>query len=187
MLNKLRNSTQKHHEELEKENLARKIITHDISLEEYKLLLFQNYIAYKITEAKISEYITSYTSNKSEQLAADLESLEIDNSISKNFHDKFSINSHEEALGAAYVVLGSALGGVYISKEIPNCPHLQEIDKPQFFNGNRDGVKAWNKFVKKLKAKNFDENQIEIASQKAIETFEFFDFVFKEATIQEQA
>ena len=72
MLNNLRNATQKLHEELEKENLAGKIISHEISLEDYKLLLHQNYIAYKITEAEISKFIPACKLDKSDQLAKDL-------------------------------------------------------------------------------------------------------------------
>ncbi|PRX44065.1 biliverdin-producing heme oxygenase [Salegentibacter salegens] len=183
MLSNLRNATQKLHEELEKENLAGQIISHDISLEDYKLLLLQNYIAYKITEAEIAKYIPSYQSDKSDQLAKDLENLKVDTSISEEFQDKFNITSYEEALGAAYVVLGSALGGMYISKEIPNCPELNEISRPNFFNGDREGLKAWNKFVKKLKAEDFNETQIAVASKKAQETFEFFGSVFRETSL----
>ncbi|SFF60624.1 heme oxygenase [Salegentibacter agarivorans] len=183
MLNNLRNATQKLHEELEKENLAGKIISHEISLEDYKLLLLQNYIAYKITEAEISKFIPACKLDKSDQLAKDLENLNVDTSISEEFQGKFSITSREEALGAAYVVLGSALGGIYISKEIPNCPNLAQISKPYFFNGDRDGVKSWNKFVKELKAEDFTENQIAIASKKAQETFEFFGLVFRETSV----
>ncbi|MBZ9730965.1 biliverdin-producing heme oxygenase [Salegentibacter sp. JZCK2] len=186
MLTKLRNSTKKLHEELEKENLAGKIISHEISLEDYKLLLLQNYIAYKITEAEISKFIPSYKSDKNHQLAQDLENLNVDTSIFKEFQDKFKIGSYEEALGAAYVVLGSALGGMYISKEIPNCPELENIANPHFFNGDREGVKSWNKFVKELKAEDFNETQVAEASKKAQETFKFFGLVFRETSVVPQ-
>jgi heme oxygenase len=183
MLNSLRDSTKKLHEELEKENLAGQIISHEISLEDYKLLLLQNYIAYKITEAEISKFILSYQSDKTDKLAKDLATLGVDNSISKEFQGKFRLNSYEEALGAAYVVLGSTLGGVYISKELPNCPALSGVPQPHFFNGDRDGVKSWNKFVKELKAEDFTETQINEASKKAMDTFEFFGLVFKETSL----
>ncbi|HKL36051.1 MAG TPA: biliverdin-producing heme oxygenase [Salegentibacter sp.] len=183
MLNNLRDSTKKLHEDLEKENLAGRIISHEISLEDYKLLLLQNYIAYKITEAEILRFIPSYQSDKTEKLAKDLEALGVDDLISKEFQEKFRVNSYEEALGAAYVVLGSALGGMYISKELPNCPSLNEIPEPHFFKGDRDGVKSWNKFVKELKAEDFTEIQINEASKKAKDTFKFFGLVFKEASV----
>ena len=183
MLTNLRNTTKKLHEELEKENLAGQIISHEISLEDYKLLLLQNYIAYKITEAEISKFIPSYKSDKSDQLAKDLENLNVDTSISEDFQDKFSIDSYEEALGAAYVVLGSALGGMYISKEIPNCPQLSQIAKPHFFNGDRAGIQSWNKFVKKISSEDFNETQIAVASEKAQEIFKFFGLVFRETSV----
>lgn len=183
MLNNLRDSTKKLHEDLEKENLAGQIISHEISLENYKLLLLQNYIAYKITEAEISKFIPSYQSDKSDKLAKDLEALDVDNSISEDFQGKFRVDSYEEAIGAAYVVLGSALGGMYISKELPNCSSLNGVPQPHFFNGDRDGVKSWNKFVKELKAEDFTETQIKEASKKAMDTFEFFGLVFKETSV----
>ncbi|SHF92362.1 heme oxygenase [Salegentibacter echinorum] len=183
MLDELRSATKELHEQLEEENLAQKIVNHQISSEEYKLLLLQNYIAYKITETEIEKYIPNYNSEKSAQLNLDLEALEVTNISTASFKEDFKLTSYEEALGAAYVVLGSALGGVYISKEIPNCPHLAEIPKPHFFNGDRAGVKAWNKFVKELKAKDFSEAQVKTATNKACETFEFFSRIFKEATL----
>ena len=183
MLNSLRNATKQLHEDLEKENLAAQIISHDISLENYKLLLLQNYISYKITEDEIVKFIPAYTSDKSIKLAKDLEKLEVDVSIYKEFKSKFVLNSYEEALGAAYVVLGSALGGMYISKEIPNCPELQGIPGPYFFSRDRDGVKSWNIFVKELNSKDFTEAQIIEASKKARETFKFFALIFKEASL----
>lgn len=186
MLDELRSATKELHERLEEENLAQKIVNHQISLEEYKLLLLQNYIAYKITETEIEKFIPNYNSEKSAQLNLDLEALEIANISTAPFSEGFKLNSYEEALGAAYVVLGSALGGVYISKEIPNCPHLAGIPKPHFFNGDRAGVKAWNKFVKEIKAENFSEAQIETTTKKACETFKFFSHIFKEANLDLQ-
>jgi len=187
MLDRLRNSTKELHEELEKGNLAQRIISHEISLEDYKLLLLQNYIAYRITETEIKEHIPAYKSEKTAQLAQDLETLEVDTLSVKRFETRFKLTSYEEAIGAAYVVLGSALGGVYIAKEIPNCPALAEIPNPQFFNGNRAGVKTWNKFVKEIKAESFTESQIAEASKKACETFEFFSLVFKETSLDFQS
>jgi len=183
MLNSLRVATKELHENLEKENLASQIISHEISLEDYKLLLLQNYISYKIIETEIAKYLESYQSDKTDQLSKDLHNLNVETSIAEKFNGKFKITSYEEALGASYVVLGSALGGIYISKELPNCPALNEIEKPHFFNGERDGVKSWNKFVKELKAEDFSEIQKQEASQKARETFEFFGLVFKETSV----
>ncbi|TDN87980.1 heme oxygenase/heme oxygenase [Salegentibacter sp. 24] len=179
MLNNLRESTKSLHKELENENLAAQIISHQISLENYRLLLLQNYIAYKITETEISKFILDYQSDKSDQLAKDLQNLNVDTSISHQFQDKFSISTYEEALGSAYVVLGSALGGMYISKEISKCPELTAISTPHFFNGDRQGVKSWNQFVKEINSQNFSEVQIASASRKAQETFEFFGYIFR--------
>ena len=50
MLQTLREQTATLHKEIEKDNTAGLIMDHSITLEEYKLLLLQNYLAYKIVE-----------------------------------------------------------------------------------------------------------------------------------------
>lgn len=183
MLEKLRNATQTLHKEVEKDNLAGFIISHEISLQQYKTLLYQNYIAYKITENIIAEHLESYSGKKHEQLEKDLKYLQVDLSGSALLENSFSCKNRSEALGAAYVVEGSALGGMMIAKELMFCEDLQNITTHHFFNGDRNNIKGWRKFCSMLKNENLDPAGEQAAIDKAQETFKFFGFVFETATL----
>lgn len=184
MLDKLRVETQELHKEIEQDNLAGLIISHTITKEEYKLLLLQNYTAYWVTENAIATQLRDTEVVKSEQLRKDLQNLEVDLSIVDRYEADFKINTRAEALGAKYVVEGSALGGIMISKEIANCPALAHIEGHHFFNGNRQSINGWKKFTKALKEESFSPEEEEQAVQKARETFRFFGKIFNEVQLQ---
>lgn len=179
MLTILREATKQLHEEIEHDNLAAKIMSHEISIHEYKLLLLQNYIAYKITEDQISQHLDDWESDKSLRLKKDLENLNVNTSVLTHFENNFSVNNQMEAIGAAYVVEGSALGGMQIAKELPHCKNLSQIDKPHFFAPERKSMEGWNIYLKRLRNSEFSEEEKDIAAQKAQETFRFFGEVFK--------
>ena len=185
MINKLKEATSQLHEEIEKDNLAALIMSHNISLEEYKLLLLQNYVAYKVTEVALMRKLPNYTESKSQRLLEDLNNLNIDASVAKEYFNKFIITTKAEALGAAYVVEGSSLGGMMIAKEIKNCEALSHITSHHFFNGDRGDVKSWNSFSKSLKREIFTPLEEIQAIDKAKETFLFFGEVFNTVKIQE--
>ncbi len=186
MINKLRTATEELHREIEKENLARLIMSHKIELEEYKLLLLQNYVAYKITEAEIAGFLPDFKQVKSNHLEQDLKNFNIDTTIEPSLAEEFKINSRADAYGAAYVVEGSALGGMMISKELKNCGNLSGIKEQQFFNGDRQNVNGWNRFLKELRNTEFSAEEETLAVEKAKETFNFFGKVFREVRLQEK-
>lgn len=186
ILDKLRNATHTLHKEVEKDNLAGLIISHKITLQQYKTLLYQNYVAYKFTEVEIAEHLEGYSGTKHKQLEKDLGYLQVDPSGSNSFPKSFSCKSRAEALGAAYVVEGSALGGMMIAKEMAHCKDLQHIDTHHFFNGNRDNIKGWRKFCSLLKKENLGPAGEQEAIDKACETFQFFGLVFGLATLPAQ-
>lgn len=178
LIQRFREATRQLHEEIEEENSAAKIIDHSISLEEYRLLLLQNYIAYKITEEQISRFLPLEGILKHQRLKEDLSSLNVDTSVSSYYQDNFTCNTYAEALGAAYVVEGSALGGMVIAKELKQCENLNGLEKQSFFNGDRNNIKSWNTFKKELDKTNFSEEEAMAATEKAKETFRFFKKVF---------
>lgn len=184
MLIKLKAATEELHKEIEGGNLASLIISHEISLEQYKLLLLQNYYAYAITEPLIAKHLEIYQVHKTPILLQDLEQLGVNSSIPIPLRDKFRIINKAEAFGAAYVVEGSVLGGMMISKEIVNCTALSGIGNHYFFNGNRENVKSWNAFSKYLKQQEFTPLEEIQAIDKAKDTFIFFGEVFKSTTLQ---
>ncbi|CAL66922.1 biliverdin-producing heme oxygenase [Christiangramia forsetii] len=174
MLNSIREETKELHANIEKYNIANKIMDHSIKLEEYKLLLFQNYMAYKAAESEIKKFLPDYSTDKTDRLTQDLENLGI---TDLNFKLDFICENEAEAIGAAYVVEGSAMGGMLIGKEVKNCKSLSTLPSQFFFNGERSGMAGWNDYLKFMRSRNFSEQEISIATSKAKDTF----LLFKEA------
>lgn len=181
MITRFRERTRELHEQIEKENQAKKIMDHSIDLKEYKGLLLQNYIAYRTVEKEISRHIPTYEGSKHQQLEKDLNALDVDFSVASEFESGFQCSSYLEALGAAYVVEGSALGGMVIAKELKECQNLKDLEDQHFFSGKRDNVQSWNRFKKELNSREYSEEEKELASEKAKETFQFFGEVFSTA------
>lgn len=179
MIERLREATNRLHKEIEADNSASRIIDHSITLKEYKLLLLQNYIAYKVTEEEIGKFIPSLEGQKHQRLKKDLEDLDMNTGIVSHYKASFSCSSYAEALGAAYVVEGSALGGMVIAKELKHCDNLEGIKEHHFFNGDRNNVKSWNAFKKELDATELSEEETILATEKAKATFRFFREVFR--------
>lgn len=179
MLSSLRENTQTLHKEIEKDNLAGLIMDHSISMNQYKTLLLQNYIAYKVVEEEVSPFIEDFNKSKSAQLEKDLNSLKVDTSILEDFVKKFKCQNKMEAIGAAYVVEGSVLGGMMIAKELNDCIHLNEIQIHHFFNGDRNNVNGWKQFCKQVNSNQYSAKEINEAVEKAKETFIFFGKVFE--------
>lgn len=180
MLENLREATGELHKELEQDNLANKIMDHSINLEEYKLLLYQNYLAYNTVENSIKKFLPNLSSDKALRLKRDLEHLGLQPG-QETLGEQYKSNNLAEAVGAAYVIEGSAMGGLIIGREITNCECLRHLKTQEFFNGKRESIKSWNEFLKFLRTKNFEKKEIEIATAKAIETFELFGKSFQVA------
>lgn len=176
MLNRLREETAELHKELEKDNLANKIMDQSISLNEYRALLFQNFVAYKCAEAEIFKFLPEYSSDKTQRLKQDLQGIGVENF---DCPMEFSCSSEAEAIGAAYVIEGSAMGGMLIGKELKKCDFSNEIPEQQFFNGKRDSIKGWNEYLKFLRSREFSESEIDLAVNKAMQTFLLFGEAFK--------
>ncbi len=177
MIQRLKEETRALHAEVEAQNLARQIMDHSIDLETYKLLLLQNFIAYQATETAIKKFLPKYSGKKHKQIEQDLEQLGV--SIESPFGiDTFECDSHAEALGAAYVVEGSALGGMLLSKNLQQCRGLDSVDQHHFFNGDKKSLEDWNSYKTVLEQYKFSEAEENEALEKAKETFRFFQGIF---------
>lgn len=177
MIARLKEETRELHERVEKKNLAGRIMDHSIDLDTYKLLLMQNYIAYSKTETEIQQFLPHYQGIKHQQLKHDLKQLGISEMpVSKN--DIFECQSRAEALGAAYVVEGSALGGMVLARNISKCPGLESVSRHFFFNGDKGNLQAWQAFKEELEGYTFTPDEEREAIEKARETFRFFECIF---------
>lgn len=175
ILNRLREATKQLHSDIEKDNIANKVVDHSISLTEYKLLLFQNYMAYKAAEAEVEKFIPEYKASKTYQLEQDLKGLGL---LDINSTLDFHCQNKAEAIGAAYVIEGSAMGGILIGKELKSCGSLNSIPNQLFFTGERSSMQGWNSYLKYLRSCEFSEQEITAASNKAKETFLLFKQAF---------
>lgn len=177
MLKKLKEETRILHEQIEAQNLARRILDHSIDLDTYKLLLCQNYLAYRKTETEIKKIFPNYRDKKHRQLQKDLEQFHVPIPLSCE-DEFFKCESKAEALGATYVVEGSALGGLLLAKNISKCQNLAGIEQHYFFNGNKNNLHDWNNFKKALQDYTFTEVEEAEAIAKAKATFRFFGKIF---------
>lgn len=178
MIKKLKEETRELHERIEDQNLAKQIMDHTIDLETYKLLLLQNYLAYRETEAQIKRFLPDYPAKKHLQLHQDLEHLGVPVNIPVE-NVTFECNSKAEAIGAAYVVEGSALGGLVLAKNIQKCENLNHVSQHHFFNGDKENLKDWNYFRTQLEEFSFTEQEERQALEKAKATFLFFENIFQ--------
>ncbi|MCX2839549.1 biliverdin-producing heme oxygenase [Salinimicrobium sp. MT39] len=177
IIEKLKEETRELHEQIEDKNLARQIMDHSIDLTTYKLLLLQNYLAYRETETEIQKFLPHYEGKKHQQLKQDLQQLGITEEIpSKN--GIFECHSKAEALGAAYVVEGSALGGMVLAKNLQKCAALDEIPRHYFFNGDKNNMQDWKAFKEELENYPFTPSEEKMAIEKAKDTFRFFERIF---------
>lgn len=184
MLNRLRKETEILHREIEKDNLAGLIISHEISLEEYKLLLLQNYLAYAVTENQIAAHLPNFEPVKSGQLLIDLENLRITVPSHEIYNENYSVKNKAEAYGAAYVVEGSGMGGMLIARELDHCPALSAIEEHSFFNGKRQNMNGWKTLCKSLKSKEFSIEEENLAVEKAKDTFLIFSRIFSDDSLR---
>lgn len=176
MIERFKQATTGLHNEIEGENLARFIMDHSIDMETYELLLLQNYMAYKKTESEISKFISGYSATKFRKLESDLQNLGV---VLQETPHGFTCNTMAEAYGAAYVVEGSALGGMVISRNISKCDALSHLKDQAFFSGDKENLRSWEKFKQQLSEQNFTEEEAAAATEKAMETFRFFGKVFR--------
>lgn len=176
MTTRFKQATEELHKEVEAENLARFIMEHSMERPTYELLLLQNYAAYKSTETAICGWISGYQVSKYQLIGKDLDTLGIER---PTVGFDFDCTSSAEAYGAAYVVEGSALGGLVLAKHIKKCPALSGIENHHFFNGDKENIDQWKTFKERLEAQDFSENEIQEAIEKAKDTFRFFQKIFR--------
>ncbi|MGB5820852.1 MAG: biliverdin-producing heme oxygenase [Saonia sp.] len=185
MLDFLKKETRELHHEIEASSLAKYILDHSISVECYKRFLLQNYCSYVTIEQElvrnqnlVKVELRPYISNKkSEGLHLDLTSLgESIDSYDTNA-PSFSIHSETEAIGALYVLEGSMLGSMVISKNLAKCPKLEEIETYSFFgNESKDVVNRWRTYCSHIDHRTFSNEDKTNALMTARRVFQIFGY-----------
>ena len=165
LLQQLRQTTAPLHERIEQKNPARAILDHSIGLEAYSRL-----------EPGIAVVLPFFKADKAARLYRDLVALNI---TPQPEPDEFEINSVAEAFGAAYVLEGSALGGMLIAKHLSQCAQLKALPSQHFFSGDKASLAPWKLFQQELAVRDFNEPQTAELLYKARESFLLFERPFE--------
>ncbi len=179
----LKKHTSKIHKEIEAKSIARSILDHNISLQDYRQLLLNYAIAYASLEQLLihneQHIITPLRSfihtNKSEKLMLDLKGISINMPYLQSM-EVFLPFKPAFAVGILYVLEGSMLGANVIAKHLSQCENLKKIRKHHFFvEGSKDNLETWRKLNGILAALSFTSDQQQEALTAAINAFNCFE------------
>ncbi len=182
ILEHLKDKTTKHHQLAEKKNLAKFIIDHSITTDQYKELLKKNYCIYAAIEKFLNTNKNLATSNlkpfisfdKSNALKKDLDSYSVDISATKQIKIKLP-NNFGALVGALYVIEGSMLGGLLIAKHLKQCPQLNDSNTHYFFGGDpKDHLARWKNLCKNLENRSYTQEEVSASVDAASLVFESF-------------
>lgn len=186
ILQALKNGTTSLHDEIESNNLTNYIMDGSIDQDQYETLLRNNFRVYKAVE--------DFINGRYEKLPLPLKSFagyEKTNALAKDI-TAFSnlplpepmriMGARDEAtlVGKLYVIEGSMIGGIMMSKKLQSCNKLSHISEHHFFNGNVDeGLLRWNEFKEAVNSLNFNYEEIKESVKSAKATFKLFKKVYK--------
>ncbi|SFU64590.1 heme oxygenase [Pustulibacterium marinum] len=183
IFDQLKDKTTALHQEAEKYNDASKVLDHSISKEDYKQLLITNYSSYKGLEEYLvkhklllSEELQQFASYKnSDRLEEDLKYFDVNvETIERPIFD-FQNPSKSSLIGVLYVMEGSMMGGMMISKNLLKCDSLTELPTQCFFNRDvQDILKYWNDFKNAVAINTYTSDEIDEAIAGANKAFAYF-------------
>ncbi|WP_028374808.1 biliverdin-producing heme oxygenase [Leeuwenhoekiella sp. MAR_2009_132] len=182
ILKQLKTRTATLHKETEENNLAKYILDHSITIEQYQSLLTQNYKAY-VTLSELSEkhmklidddLKTFADAQKSEALKRDLKQLNV--AIPEKINLEIPENiSPFFLLGVLYVAEGSMMGGLLIRKNLEACTNLKCIEDHHFFGKSAPEVlNRWKSFTEAVETKTYTDAEIDEAVSGANFAFSVF-------------
>lgn len=190
ILDQLKKETASIHEEVEQENLAKYIMDGSIDQGTYERLLRQSFMVYKSVEDFINarynilpDALKPFSGfKKTNTLAQDIAGFS-SLPLPKPIH---IVDTRDIAtlVGKLYVIEGSMIGGVMISKKLPQCSKLDHIKEHYFFNNNTaSSVARWKDFKAAVQNIDFSDQDIERAVASAKDTFQIFKKAYKKQTI----
>lgn len=178
-LNTLRRATEPMHRGLENNSIAQRLMSPSVSLSEYAFYLncmgevikaFDD----KVLPAIAAAIVDADSRRKYHEIKADLDFLYSNGATVatvKPFVGFTGKPSMAYALGYAYVIEGSTLGGRVILKQVMPSLHLEE-DGTRFFAGyGADTGKYWKAFLQQFCAYILSNNAQEVAIQGAQDAF----------------
>ena len=187
---RLKTETRPHHDAMERVGFSDKIMSGQLNLEEYKLLVRNNYIMNSLIENAVSQMeefvnlpgLDFESRKKSDLLEKDLEVLGL-NKAEIDSHDySMDFKNLHEALGAYYVMEGSTLGGSVISRQLAKNENLKDVGEFHFYGCYGDMVgPRWKAFQQVLIEQANSPEAEEAMVKSAGATFDYFRRIFEES------
>lgn len=182
LTDRLKKNTQSLHDKIEQNHFMEKLQTKSFSKEDYTTLLKIFYTAHAMIEGQLYAFtdLEMKTRERLSLLRADLLSLGCNEASLKKSLEcdlELNLNNLSKAYGALYVIEGSRMGGMFLSKMIADA--LGDVPLSYFKGVGSDTVS----YVQHLKdIINEKEDTIINSSeciQSARDTFVFIDYAFE--------
>lgn len=174
ILEALKSETMAIHQELEQVSLLKKIMTREITLQEYAklLLIFYQFICPRETNIKSTFPTLLNGREKSSLLLADLSVLRVTCSNLYSCETASIMSTETEIYGYLYVMEGATLGGQVITQALTQNPQLPENVTTRYFNAyGKDTRRKWLDFTRILSERNVTSSQHEQVITSAVTTF----------------
>jgi heme oxygenase (biliverdin-IX-beta and delta-forming) len=126
ILERLKTETRPYHDRIEEVGFSTQIMSGQLTLEEYKMLVINNYRIHKLVEdtleqnpqVKNLEGLEFDSRKKTAMLAKDLEQLGLNPADYATDDITLDLSDFHTAMGVYYVLEGSTLGGSVISRQL---------------------------------------------------------------------
>ena len=179
---RLRKETAESHQQLEENPLSKALLDPQVSLTDYQVYLSKMYGVTAACEEQVFPLIGNVVPDltkryKLDYLISDLRATGLhDEQISEIPVPEFTANSPAEALGIAYVVEGSTLGGRVIYKHIHQKLGFTEDAGASYFNGyGAETGPMWKSFISGLSSYAAVSGESEAIIESAKKTFSIID------------
>lgn len=190
ILEKLKSGTSSIHNELEHNNLGVFIMDGSITLMQYETFLRQNFMVYKAVEDfinarydKLPVALKPFAGyDKTNALAKDISGFS--NALLPQPSGMTGAREESTLVGMLYVIEGSMVGGMMMSKKLERCNELSNITEHHFFSKNvTDSLSRWKRFKDAMNTTSFTKAEIQKAVQSARDTFDLFKEVYRQEII----
>jgi len=159
----LKENSKQFHDSVEAKFESQKIFDKSYTLDDYKKILWLNYLFHLHFEDKVYQTVSEETAKslqlesrrKLKLLEKDLENLAMEKA---HANQDISVKSEAEALGVMYVMEGSTLGGNVIMKQLSRNPEFENMTFSYFGCYADKTGELWKNFKETLDSQ-FSENQ----------------------------
>lgn len=140
ILERLKSETRPHHDRIEEVGFSNKIMSGQLTLDEYKLLVINNYRIHKLVEETLEqnpqvknlEGLEFDSRKKTAALAKDLEVLGLNPADYSTNDITLDLSDFHKAMGTYYVLEGSTLGGSVIARQLAKNEAIAAATGSQF-------------------------------------------------------